>query len=502
MDYSAIKPIETAIPADRQGARRHYGVHPYFTRRPFNVVRHYIERYTSAGDTVLDPFGGSGVTAIEAHLAGRNAIHNDLNPLANFIAQGIVNLEQGTVRDLKTALGEVRANCKNRVEAIHTENPGFIDEKFKPLLPPNIRLPRTSDVEFYFDLFTPRQLISLALIKQAISHLEDASARNAMLVAWSATLAKLNKTFLSAEGRAASRGGSSIFSIYRYKVAKKPVELPPWLTFEERAQNIIAAKVEIDRIVTFQIANGDWNGGFSVYQNDIDALASMLRNKADYIFTDPPYGGHISYLDLSTLWNNWLGELPDQETCDQELIVGGEKDHSEEQYTQRLSDSIRACLRMLKKGRWMSVVFQHWNTAYFEAIFRAAAEHHAELRTAISQVGDPIWSMHKKKSNESVLAGEMILTFFNGGSEKRKLDPAFSVGDSLRTILRRNPQEYVYGEQIFNELIVAAWRAGAISTLRITKDEFLDLLKHEGWNYDTEKHYWTKASRAPVSLFA
>jgi len=328
MDYSVIKPIETPIPADRQGARRHYGVHPYFTRRPFNVVRRYIERYTSAGDTVLDPFGGSGVTAIEAYLAGRNAIHNDLNPLANFIAQGIVNLEQGTVRDLKTALGEVRASCQKRVEAIHTENPSFIDEKFKPLLPPNIRLPRTSDVEFYFDLFTPRQLISLALIKQAIGQLEDASARNAMLVAWSATLAKLNKTFLSAEGRAASRGGSSIFSIYRYKVAKKPVELPPWQTFEERAQNIIAAKVEIDRIVTFQIANGAWNGGFSVYQNDIDALASKLRNKTDYIFTDPPYGGHISYLDLSTLWNNWLGELPDQEACDQELIVGGEKDHS------------------------------------------------------------------------------------------------------------------------------------------------------------------------------
>jgi len=110
--------------------------------------------------------------------------------------------------------------------------------------------------------------------------------------------------------------------------------------------------------------------------------------------------------------------------------------------------------------------------------------------------------MHKKKSSESVLAGEMILTFFNGGSEKRKLDPAFSVGDSLRTILRQNPQEYVYGEQIFNELIVAAWRAGAVRTLRITKDEFLDLLKCEGWNYDAEKHYWTKASRAPVSLFA
>src|SRR5258708_32346958 len=104
MDYSTLKPIEAPIPADRQGARRHYGVHPYFTRRPFNVVRDYILHYSRPGDTVLDPFGGSGITAIEAYLSGRNAVHNDINPLANFIAEGIANLEQGAVRDLKLAL--------------------------------------------------------------------------------------------------------------------------------------------------------------------------------------------------------------------------------------------------------------------------------------------------------------------------------------------------------------------------------------------------------------
>ena len=35
---------------------------------------------------MLDPFGGSGVTAIEAFLMGRAAIQNDLNPFANFLA--------------------------------------------------------------------------------------------------------------------------------------------------------------------------------------------------------------------------------------------------------------------------------------------------------------------------------------------------------------------------------------------------------------------------------
>jgi len=73
----------------------------------------------------------------------------------------------------------------------------------------------------------------------------------------------------------------------------------------------------------------------------------------------------------------------------------------EERYTDGLAASIEACVRMLKQGRWLSVVFQHWNIAYFEAILTAAARAGAELKAAVSQVRDPIWSMHKKKKRIS-----------------------------------------------------------------------------------------------------
>ncbi len=65
-DRANIEPILEAIPASRQEDARHYGVHPCFPRRPANVVRDYIRRYSEEGDMVLDPFGGTGVTAIEA----------------------------------------------------------------------------------------------------------------------------------------------------------------------------------------------------------------------------------------------------------------------------------------------------------------------------------------------------------------------------------------------------------------------------------------------------
>src|SRR6266496_5783935 len=107
MSRAQIEPILAAIPANRQDDARHYGVHPYFTRRPANVVRAYIERYSEAGDVVLDPFGGTGVTAIEAFLLGRHAIQNDLNPFANFIARNIAETTLATTAPLQTAFARI-----------------------------------------------------------------------------------------------------------------------------------------------------------------------------------------------------------------------------------------------------------------------------------------------------------------------------------------------------------------------------------------------------------
>ena len=42
--------------------------------------------------------------------------------------------------------------------------------------------------------------------------------------------------------------------------------------------------------------------------HDAATLDDVLKPASvDYIFTDPPYGAFISYLDLSILWNHWLG---------------------------------------------------------------------------------------------------------------------------------------------------------------------------------------------------
>ncbi len=50
------------------------------------LPRFFIDRLTAEGDRVYDPFGGRGTTIIEATLAGRRGISNDVNPLSEIFA--------------------------------------------------------------------------------------------------------------------------------------------------------------------------------------------------------------------------------------------------------------------------------------------------------------------------------------------------------------------------------------------------------------------------------
>lgn len=511
MTRSSIVPIISAIPAERQGVARHYGVHPYFTRRPANVVRAYIERYSRVGDTVLDPFGGTGVTAIEAFLLGRRAIHNDLNPFANFIASNIADTTLQSTTPLIEAFARVRESTIDALKEIEANQGAAESWLARVPLPKNIRLPRTSDAEHYYDMFTPRQLAGLALIKQSIDEQTSGVVRNLLLLAWSASLAKLNKTFLSAKGRAASRGGSSIFSIYRYKLATSFVELPIWETFSGRFKNVLAAKNEILLVQRYrqqtwpEVEGLDSNRDFQVLSTNAAHLDRAVQPASvDYIFTDPPYGAFISYLDLSILWNHWLGFQVSNQAAESETIVGGERGHTEEHYKESLAASIRASLKLLRPDRWMSIVFQHWDATYFETILETASVCGAELKAAITQTGDVIWSMHKKKNSANVLAGELILTFYKSrhastsdSAGPRINSPSEAVlAEVLDKCLADGATQFT-SEALFNRVVIELWRRRALSCLKLDRQLFAAELTVRGWRYEASQHMWRKLNEPP-----
>ena len=66
------------------------GLHWYPARFLPQVPRLFIECFSNVGETVLDPFCGSGTTLVEAIGLGRNVIGVDNNPVATLISSAKV----------------------------------------------------------------------------------------------------------------------------------------------------------------------------------------------------------------------------------------------------------------------------------------------------------------------------------------------------------------------------------------------------------------------------
>ena len=408
MDYMALKPIDATIIPMKQAAKRYYGSHPYFTKRAWNVVQGYIKAYTDKGDVVLDPFGGSGITAIEALILGRKAIHIDIAPLANFITEEIA-ISPVKLSKLVKCFQEIGNNCAAKINELYELEEDRIEDMEIPYwYPKNVRLPKNADVQYVHELFTRRALIALSILHEHIRHIKDKVIRNLLLFTFSGTLAKVNRTFVSAVGRKESRGGATIFSVYRYYVPPDPVELHVWEQFEMRFKRLIKAKKETNDL----IGKNYKPDTIRIIQDSATRLSKILKPESvDYIYTDPPYGAHIAYLDLTTMWDAWLKFKVTEDDRQQEVIEGGDLDKSKEEYTKLLSDSIGEMFKVLKQNRWLSIVFAHKDPAYWDTIVKSCQNVGFEyINTAVQPVS-VIWSMHKKKNPLKVLSGELVLNF-------------------------------------------------------------------------------------------
>lgn len=68
-----------------------YAMHKYWSKKPYNIIREFILRYTEKDEIVLDPFCGSGISVTESIFTERKAIGIDINPSAIFITKQMIN---------------------------------------------------------------------------------------------------------------------------------------------------------------------------------------------------------------------------------------------------------------------------------------------------------------------------------------------------------------------------------------------------------------------------
>jgi len=113
-DYSVPafdKPIETTK------ATAIYNMHTYWSKKPHDAIRQYIRHYTQPGDLVLDPFSGSGGTALAALMEGRKAIAIDRSPAATFITKNYCTPVD--VNELQVAFEELKRKVKPEIDWLY-----------------------------------------------------------------------------------------------------------------------------------------------------------------------------------------------------------------------------------------------------------------------------------------------------------------------------------------------------------------------------------------------
>ena len=457
-DYMAVKPPKEIKDLRKQSAKRHYGVHGYFTKQVWNVVQEYIKTFTKPGDVVLDPFGGSGVTAIEALVLGRKSINIDINPLSIFLVESLlvpVNIN-GFAEEYRLLIEKFKKNAprtKKEIASAIKKHP----------YPKDITLPRNSDVDTVEELFSAEQLAQLAYLKSLIKKVSDENIQKTLLLMFSGLLSQINLTYHASKGRSAGRGNSSMFQYYRYRIAPKPSMLDIPERFELRFRKVLAAKKELSSLLKLQSLEE-----FQSYQASATNLSKIQDESIDYIYTDPPYGAKIPYLDLSTMWNAWLDLEVKEKDFELEVIEGGEQKKKKAEYSSLLSLSIYEMFRVLKYDRWMSFVFAHKDPQLWHMILEAAEKAGFEYVNAVKQSNAKI--TYKKRQNPfTVLSGQLIINFKKVSNPKTILkvdlgaDIAGIVMQTIEGIIAKN--EGATLEEINDELIIRGLELGFLDIL-------------------------------------
>ncbi|MDA0267631.1 MAG: DNA methyltransferase [Cyanobacteria bacterium] len=340
--------------------RDRYEMHKYWGKKPSSDLGILIQKYSHEGDTVLDPFSGYGVFCCEAYLLNRNVISNDLNPVASFLNDQLlekeVNLDllqkqwkkilvefkpfvekwfewkvDGTSVQLSSILRDkndipIKAKYKfngNRkateIEIDSVSANKFIQfekshtiEDWYPTTPlvENSRISAKKGMRVS-DLFTKRTLSCHAKLLSLIEKHSSGNEKDLFKVAFTANLANCSRLVPPIKSRGDMAPGAWMTGFY---TGETYLENNVLQYFENRLNKVIKGKKDFlsyfgtsDELDLNPI---EYNNTFRTIKQDAKNL-DVESESIDYIFTDPPYGDAVPYFEQSAIWNSWLKLTPD-----------------------------------------------------------------------------------------------------------------------------------------------------------------------------------------------
>lgn len=201
------------------------------------------------------------------------------------------------------------------------------------------------DVTRWRDFYTRRNLLALTALYRAIQQEGDERLRHALLFAFTNTAWHGTRM-----RRFNARGGQRPLTGTLYI---------PQMSVESNVFRIFRHQVTQAR--RFYAALGEAPVRTEVRVASATDLSWLPDGSVDYVFTDPPFGSNIFYADCNFVWEAWLGGVtdPGPEIVWNRSLKPHEGGKTLGDYGALLATALREVRRVLKPGRWASIVFQN-----------------------------------------------------------------------------------------------------------------------------------------------
>lgn len=260
-----------------------------------------------------------------------------------------------------------------------------------------------------------------------------------------------------------------------YYVASQHAECSPWYNLGGK----------LDRLIK---AFGHFKVGASgaAINTGTAARLPLADGSIDYIFTDPPFGENIYYADLNFLVEAWHGVTTDAQP---EAIIDKFKHKALPDYQRLMQQCFAEYNRVLKPGRWMTVVFSNSKAAVWNAIQVALQQ--AGFVVAEVTALDKVQGSYRQVTSTTAVKQDLVISAYkpNGGLEDRFKNSGATVEsawDFVQTHLRnlsvtkvKNGElEFIVERdprRIFDRMV--AWFVRHDAPVPLSTDEFLSSLR-------------------------
>jgi hypothetical protein len=196
--------------------------------------------------------------------------------------------------------------------------------------------------------FSPRNAIALLELWQAINAVGDADIRHKLRFAFTAILPRASRRYQWSAQRPLNAQNQT------YYIAPIYYE---WNVFELFQRKVDAALRADNELLGIQSDFLSAPTSVSYELASADRLSHLADESVDYVFTDPPFGSNIFYSDMSLFHEAWLGRTTNNASEAVVYTTGKRKDGSAERYEALLRGAFAEAYRVLRPGRYMSVVF-------------------------------------------------------------------------------------------------------------------------------------------------